>query len=152
MPTDDGPFTGYFEVTAPGYLAGLGYPRQPVTEDTNFQVATIHTLVADQSGLHPDPSRGAIAAAVLDCSLDSAPGVRFSADTQDDASLTAYTNGEGLPDPGLEATTADGIGVVAQLPPGPTVLTVDASVGVVAERSVHVRADALTWVHVSPTP
>jgi hypothetical protein len=107
------------------------------------------------NGLTNDPTRGHVGIGIGDCDGELAPGVIIAADSADGETIVAYDDGSGLSMADLSESTAAGIAVVLNLPPGEVTITgtVAATGEVIATRTAVVRPGAFTLaVPMSPVP
>lgn len=149
-------FDGYFQVSIEGFPDQLYYPRHTITGDdaveiTGWSTEFLGSLVGDL-----DPERGTIVSFVYACDGAAGKGARMASDLADDASEVVYdalTFPEGPLAPAASGSGRFGMAAITHHPVGYATTTVDLPVaGTVAQRSVHVRAGALTQVDVEPSP
>jgi hypothetical protein len=114
-----------------------------------------YELLARLAKKPADPTRGTAILLAVDCSGDSASGVRFEVPTSDDQSQEFYLINQGpVTPPTATATDVDGFGGYFNLVPSAAVARAfrekdDTYIG---ESSFEVLANTLSYVLVAPTP
>ncbi|MFO0760250.1 MAG: hypothetical protein U0359_27460 [Byssovorax sp.] len=158
VPSGPAGFDGSFNLDKMGYPTSrvLVYPMpsadSPVIHMTIVSVQALQLGLADV-GTKADPTRGHVAIAGLDCGLLPAPGVSFQVLAADGKSTTAYVAGMGL-DEKATATGPDGVGIVFNVPIGPTKVsaTREATKMPIGVVDAPVEVGGVTYVSVPPTP
>jgi hypothetical protein len=97
-----------------------GGPRRGGFEYQGWDLLSVDeinlTLGLGEAGEY-DPERVYFAMQLWDCQRDSPPGLSVTIDSADEETVIAYLDG-GFPGSDLEATTRDGVVLVAHAPPG----------------------------------
>jgi hypothetical protein len=123
--------------------------------DLGIQLLTtgIYNLLASQAGATPDPARGHLALAAIDCNQDQAAGVQFDVSTADASTGQVYIEGQGVSQTATE-TDANGAGAVFNVPPGPADVSATLASGptLIGTVNVGIRAGTITYSPVPPTP
>ena len=164
VPNGSEGFDGYFEVVAAGFSTGLVYAGAPFTAATGTLEARLFPAdfaEAWPGGLTVDSTRGSIVAAVEPCMRDelltqfaTGVGVTLASNSSDALTVTGFTTideFEFLVD--LTETSFSGIVALANHPAGVANLTFsNRQPTEVARRALLVRAGAVTYANVVPTP
>lgn len=153
-----GSFRGYLDFTGPANMPNLFYQELagsvPRDETFPFQVGLISapTVAFLGQAVHVpiDPARAILFAQALDCELNFASGVSFTA-SGGDGSTVAWYFANGLPHIDTSQTDGNGGGGFVNLPPGLITVTASvASIGVVGTASVWTRPNTITTVVLTP--
>jgi hypothetical protein len=151
---------GFLEVTSPdgGYVPTLvywGFPLSEPTATVQWEFATpsetqqINSAIA---GVTPDPQRGSIYVAVVDCSAGYPPHVQVATDLGDAGVTEIYgTTGDRT----LTATDQSGLAFILNVPPTGNVRLTATPLGMdrpASVDSVQVRAGWITGIGMFPTP
>ena len=116
---------------------------------------TEYEFLATIASKPADPERGTAILLAVDCSGDSAGGVRFECPNADDGSQEFYLINQGpVTPPTATSTDVDGFGGFFNLPPSAAVARAfrDEDDAYIGESSFQVLANTLSYVLVAPTP
>jgi hypothetical protein len=162
VPTGAAGFDGYFEVTATSYGTTLLYAAAPITEaSASVAVELLSDVAAVWPGVTLDAARGSLVAFVSPCATEiSAPfplggSVSIASAEADAATQTGYIGFDHAYrfDTALTDTGFVAVAGMANHPAGTATLSFTNREPVqVAQRNVLVRADAVTFLQVAPTP
>jgi hypothetical protein len=150
----------YAEFVANDYPDHLAFRSGPPAADgwtqafAPLDTAGLVQLVNLLAGT-PDPTRGHIGVNVGDCNGAVGAGVSIAVDTADNETLIGYFAASGFPNSNLSETSTDGRVGIANVPPGPFIVTatVVETGEVIGTRTGVVRAGAITYPwQLEPTP
>lgn len=157
------PLDGYLRGTADGYLDTYVYPHVPLAADSQevpLLFVTDSTLgqIAFSSGINQSPSLGFLGVLVQDCVALPIPEatvtVSPTSTAPDFPTQVVYVTPNNFPDPAAEATRANGLAYVFNVPVG--AVTVDAEIDGTSllEHDVTIRASSgvITTTAVAPGP
>jgi hypothetical protein len=149
----------YIEFSANGYPDHVAFGNGPPSDGWGLNFVPLDSAGLVQLvgllGGTPDPTRGHVGVAVVDCSGEAAPGVIIEIDTADAVTMTGYFASVGVPNTSLTETSTDGRVGIANLPVGPYIVTAKvAETGeVISTRRGFVRAGAISYPgQVNPAP
>jgi hypothetical protein len=152
----DANFTGYVDVSVPGYQATLYYFNPPVDRDLTVPFITVastvdYTNLLGALGTSPSATRGTVVVISTDCKGNPAAGVSYSTPDGDAQSKVFYYV-NGLPSVSATATDLAGYGGITNLPAGSVTFNARlVSTGArFAPISLVVRSGALSFSQVVP--
>jgi hypothetical protein len=152
-------FDGYFDIQSDETMPSFLYLVEPLADSRvhplQVQVLTPGTfaLLSLTAGFVANPARGTLVFQAWDCDTIQAPGVSFAIDVTDPDVKLFYLS-KGLPTLTKHVTDETGSGGFVNLPEGIVEMTETLADGgaVVGTAAVQVRAGAVTYVDISPTP
>jgi hypothetical protein len=145
-------FDGFVEITSPANVSTMYFLNRQLMSDASeaFTIVSRTALagLAMQGNVALDPTLGNLLVRAFDCVGAPASGVALSSDV----SGTAFAFVDGLPNPGLNETTADGLVGFVNVPIGYAVLQARLGARVLGTASLIVRPGWFTYGDMEPLP
>ena len=145
-------FDGFVELTSPATVSTMFFLDRPLMSDSSesFTIVSQAALagLAMQGNVTLDPNLGHLLVRTFDCLGAPASEVSLVSDVDG----TAFAFVDGLPNPGLSVTTADGLVGFVNVPIGYAVLQARRRERLIGTASLFVRPGWFTYGDMEPLP
>jgi len=145
-------FDGFVELTSPATVSTMYFLNRPLMNDASeaFTIVSRAALagLAMQGNVPLDPNLGHLLVRTFDCLGAPASEVSLVSDVEG----TAFAFVDGLPNPGLSVTTADGLVGFVNVPIGYAVLQARRRERLIGTASLFVRPGWFTYGDMEPLP